>query len=85
MSLTTYGGGCIHEDTTIIAVDSLTADISPYQRVPTHVTACTMELRINARSLLVTFAVPGRATVTIHGRAQPGDSAVTLLRTIQVQ
>ena len=85
VTVTTYGGGCIREDTTIVAVDSLSAEISPYQRIPTGPATCTMELLINRRALLITFAVPGRATIKINGRSQPGDSAVTLFRTLLVQ
>ena len=87
VTVTTYGGGCIREDTTVIAVDSLTADISPYQRMPVDpgMVTCTAELSINRRSLLVTFGVPGRATIKVNGRAVPGDSLVALRRTILVQ
>ena len=86
MMVTTYGGGCIREDTTVITVHSLTADISPYQHIPADPgTVCTAELRINRRSLLVTFNVPGRAAIKVTGRAVPGDSVVTVRRTILVQ
>ena len=85
LTVTTYGGGCILEDTTIVAVDSLSANISPYQRIPTRPATCTAELNINRRALLVTFAISGRATVKIYGRAVPADTAVAFLRSILVR
>ena len=84
LTVTTYGGGCTGEDTTVIAVDSLIADIRPYQRVPTGPETCIAILRVNRRSLLVTFTTRGRATIRVHGRAEPGDSAVTVTRTVLV-
>jgi hypothetical protein len=85
--VTTYGGGCIREDTTVIAVDSLTADISPYQRIPADPgnETCTAELNVNRRLLLVTFSVPGRATIKVNGRAVPCDSVVALRRTVLIR
>lgn len=85
ITVTTYGGGCIREDTTIVVIDSLTAYVTPYQRIPTAPETCTAELNTNRRSLLVAFAVRGRATVKIRGRAVPGDTVIGLLRRILVQ
>jgi len=86
ITVTTYGGGCIGEDTTVVDVHGLHADIVPYQRVynPGANGACTMELRINPRQLQVVFAQPGIASVVVYSRAADG-SLVSISRALAVK
>jgi hypothetical protein len=87
VSLTTYGGGCIVEDTTVVDVRGLRADVVPYQRVltPPPNGACTMELRITRRQQQVVFDQPGVATVRVIGRGESNASLVSVLRTVRVE
>jgi hypothetical protein len=87
VAVTTYGGGCMAEDTTVVLVVGMNADVVPYQRVyhPRADEACTEELRITRREVTVTFAAVGTAVVRVYGRAMPGDSLVTVDRVVQVR
>lgn len=87
VAVTTYGGGCVSEDTTVVQVDGLRADVVPYQRIyqPGVNGACTMELRVTRRMVSVVFASAGRATVRVIGRAKPGDSLVVVERGVLVR
>ncbi len=84
VAVTTYGGGCVGEDTTVTFVEGLHADVVPYQRVITGV-ACTLELRITKRQVAIVFPAAGRATVRVIGRASPGDSVVVVERGVTVR
>lgn len=85
-TVTTYGGGCTREDVTPVTVKGLEADVRPYQLVPVDQnTPCTRELRITPRPVSITFATAGRATVRVRGRTEPGDSAIVVTRTVEVQ
>jgi len=85
--VTTYGGGCVAEDTTVVTVVGMQADVVPYQRVPAigPRTVCTRELRLTRRPAVVTFATAGVATLQVTGRRQPDDVLFTMRRTIRVQ
>lgn len=88
VGVTTYGGGCVREDTTVTTVVGVRADVVPYQLVytPRANEACTLELRINARQVRLTFGTPGPAQVVVTGRvAGPGDSLVRIVRAIDVR
>ncbi len=87
IGVTTYGGGCITEDTTTAIIASRRADVTPYQLVytPRPGEGCTLDLRINRRTVRVTFATAGAAQVVVTGRAQPGDSLVRVVRAITVR
>lgn len=88
LAITTYGGGCISEDTTVVSTSGLLADVVPYQRVYTPkppIEGCTMELRITRRLVPLVFSTPGVATVRVTGRAAPGDSLVQVLRAVVVR
>jgi hypothetical protein len=87
VALTTYGGGCIREDTTEVRVTGLVAEVIPYQLAPREGSSmvCTMELRFNRREIDVVFAERGAATVRIVGVSQPGDSALRIERRVNVR
>ena len=85
--VTTYGGGCVREDTTVASVAGLSAEVVPYQRVyaPRSQEACTSELRITRRSVRLAFAAVGQAKIRVIGRAAPGDSLVAVERRLIVR
>ena len=87
VTVTTYGGGCVAEDTTAVVVHGNMADVVPYQRIyqPKEHEACTMELRINHRQVDVMFAAPGIATVWVYGRGRPDGSLISVLRQVSVE
>jgi len=87
VKVTTYGGGCISEDTTVVKVDGQRADVVPYQRIyqPGPNGACTMELRVTRRQASVVFDAPGSGVVRVIGRAMPGDTLIQVQRTVNVR
>jgi hypothetical protein len=87
IAFTTYGGGCIREDTTEVRVTGLVAEVTPYQLAPREGSSmiCTMELRLTRREVEVVFPGRGTATVRIIGVSQPGDSAMRVERQVSVR
>src|SRR5918997_3946272 len=81
---TSFGGGCIRQDETEVAVSGLTADIRPHRSELPPNTVCTSELRIDQNVAELRFAEPGRARVRIVGLARPGDRPFVLERDIVV-
>ena len=82
-AITTYGGGCIAEDTTFVSVAGMSAEITPMQRIY-YGGACTLELRITRRPVSLVFNQPGVASVRVTGRASPGDSLIAVRRWIEI-
>jgi len=87
VAVTTYSGGCITDDTTIVDVHGQSADVIPFQLVyqPKQNESCSTELQVNSREVLVTFAQPGSATVKIYGRSYPDGGVVIVTRQVTVQ
>lgn len=87
VAVTTYSGGCIHDDTTAVDVLPHLANVVPYQRVyqPRQNEGCTMELRVNRRQVNVVFSEPGPATVTVYGRTYPGGLLTPVTRQLVVE
>jgi hypothetical protein len=89
VKVTTYGGGCIKEDTTVVTVVGARAEIVPYQRIYTPRTnppeACTLELRITQREAQVTFGAPGQSQVEVISRDNPTGPLVHTVRTVDVE
>jgi hypothetical protein len=89
IGVTTYGGGCVSEDTTVVTVTGAQAEIIPYQRVYTpradRSEGCTLELRIARRQVQVTFAAPGRSQVEVISRDNATGPLVHTVRTIDVE
>ncbi len=84
---TSFGGGCIRQDSTEAEVSGLSAEIRPYRLEPTKLppnTACTSELRLNQHLVQLRFGHPGRARVRIVGLARPGDQPFVIERELQV-
>ena len=82
--VTTYGGGCIGEDTTLVDVSEHRADVVPYQRVY-RASVCTLELRVTRRLVQVVIPQTGQATVRFIGRASPGDSLISAERSVSIR
>ena len=88
VTVTTYGGGCISEDTTVVKADGQRADVVPYQRIYNpgpNGGACPSELRITRRQASVVFDAPGSGVVRVIGRAMPGDTLMQVQRTVHVR
>jgi hypothetical protein len=82
-----FGGGCIRQDTIEAAVSGLSAEVRPYRREPTQLppnTACTAELRPDQNVVELRFAEPGHARVRIVGLARPGDQPFVVERDLLV-
>lgn len=82
--LTSFGGGCIRQGITEVAVSGLTADIRPHRIEGPPNAVCSAELRIVQNVAVLRFAEPGRARVRIVGLAQPGDRLLVLERNLLV-
>lgn len=88
VTVRTYGGGCIGRGPTSTAVQGLVAVIEPFDSVVIRLPpnwACTLELRLLEHVATVQFAEPGTATIRILGRREPGDSPLSVERTIVIQ
>jgi hypothetical protein len=81
---TSFGGGCIRQDITEVAVSGLTADIRPHRIEGPPNAVCSAELRIDQNVADLRFGEPGRARVRIVGLAQPGDRLLVLERDLLV-
>ena len=74
VSVRTFGGGCERVGPTEVAIDALRADVTPFDyTVGGPGVECTLQLKFLEHEGLVTFAIPGSATVTIRGKQEPGD------------
>jgi hypothetical protein len=81
---TSFGGGCIRQDSTEVVVSGLTADIRPHRLEGPPNAVCTANLRIDQNGADLRFGEPGRARVRIVGLAQPGDRLFVLERGLLV-
>ena len=82
VGVTTFGGGCIREDTTVVTVRGSQAEVVPYQLVytPKQNEACTLEARVTPRRVRITFATAGSAAVVIRGRTSLEGDPATIVR-----
>jgi hypothetical protein len=88
VTVRTYGGGCIDEGDTEVSVVGRSASVRPYDHFVTHLPpnyACTSDLKLYMHRALLRFDERGVATVAVHGRVRPGDSAIVVLRSVNVQ
>lgn len=85
----TYGGGCIRQGTTEVAVRGRTADLRPRDtRAEAAGVVCTAELRMFRHEASVRFDEPGRATLRIHGVSVSGGGdprPLVITRTVTVR
>lgn len=84
VSVRTYGGGCISEDGTDVHVEDLVVNVRPYD-VHSGANVCTDELRLFDHRTTLTLTEPGLAEIRFHGKEMPGDSMLTVARSIVVQ
>lgn len=84
--VTTYGGDCVLQGDTQVAVNGRVAEIRPFDVFQTNAesAACTRNLVLYAHPATVTFLEQGSATIRIFGRKDPGKVDITVERTIQV-
>jgi len=88
VTVRTYGGGCIDEGDTEVSVAGQAATVRPYDVFVTYLPpnyACTSDLKLYTHRALLRFEQVGPATVTVHGRVRPGDSAVAVHQTVHVR
>jgi hypothetical protein len=88
VTVRTYGGGCIDEGDTEVSLTPRAAEVRPYDIFVTYLPpsyACTDDLRLYSHRAVLRFEEIGPATVTVRGRAQPGDSVIAVQRSVQVQ
>ena len=87
LRFTSFGGGCIRQDTTVAEVSGLSAEVRPYRLEPAELppnTACTSELRLDQDVVQLRFSQSGRARVRIVGLARPGDQPFVIERELHV-
>jgi hypothetical protein len=84
--VTTYGGDCVAQGDTPVAVNGHVAEIRPYDVFQANASSagCNRNLVLFAHSASVTFLEQGTATVRIFGRKDPGKVDITVERIIQV-
>jgi hypothetical protein len=88
VTVRTYGGGCIDQGDTEVSLTRRAAEVRPYDIFVTYLPsnyACTDDLRLYSHRAVLHFEESGPATVTVHGRAQPGDSVLAVQRSVYVR
>ncbi|HSJ08862.1 MAG TPA: hypothetical protein VK928_03090 [Longimicrobiales bacterium] len=65
--VTSYGGGCHRKGDTVVKVDGLVADITPYDRTAPPGTMCTQPLLSFEHVATVRFDRTGGARIRVHG------------------
>ena len=88
VTVRTYGGGCIDQGDTEMSVAGDAATVRPYDIFVTHLPPnymCTDDLRLYTHRALIRFEHSGSATVTVQGRARPGDSTIAVQRSVHVR
>ena len=81
---TSFGGGCIRQDSTEVAVAGLTAVIRPHRLEAPPNAVCSADLRIDQNVADLRFDEAGRARVRIVGLTQPDDRIFVLERDLLV-
>lgn len=88
VAVRSYASGCVGPGETDVALTGLRAEVKPYDyyvtRLPENA-ACTDELRMFEHTATVRFATPGRATVRVRGRREPGGTGRTFERAVVVR
>jgi hypothetical protein len=85
VSIRTYGGGCTSEGGTTVQLHRLSADITPYDLVLLGHRVCVDILYMYEHRGSVVLHEPGVAQLSFHGRQEPGDSLITVVREIVVK
>jgi hypothetical protein len=88
VTVRTYGNGCVDQGDTEVSLVGAMATVRPYDIFVTHLPpnyACTDDLRLYTHRAELHFEQPGPATITIQGRARPGDSTIVVQRVVHVR
>lgn len=85
--VTTYGGDCVLQGDTEIAVNGLLAEVRPFDvfQMDASSVGCNRNLILYAHTASVTFTQQGSATVRIYGRRDPGKVDITVDRSVEVR
>lgn len=84
LRFTSFGGGCIRQDSSEVEVSGLKADIRPHRSELPPSTVCTAELRVDQNLAELRFGEPGQAHVRIVGLARPGNRPFVVDRDLMV-
>ena len=84
VSVRTYGGGCISKARTDVRMEGDTVHVRPFDRHSGH-DVCTDILHMFDHRAQVTLDAAGAFEFVFHGRAEPGDAAVSFHRTVIVE
>ena len=84
VAVRTYGGGCVRQGVSEVAVDRLVAVIEPFDSVHVAAQVCTDELRLFRHVVAVRFTERGTATLQIVGMSRPADDEITVTRHVVV-
>ena len=85
VTVRTYGGGCVRQGVSEVAVNGLTAVIEPFDSVHVAAQVCTDILRLFRHVVAVSFTERGTATLRIVGLSRPADDEITVTRHVVVQ
>lgn len=80
----TYGNGCVSKGSTGVQIAGSSIDVRPYD-VHSGANVCTEVLNMFDHEATVTVEDAGSYAVRFIGRAMPGGSMVTIVRSVVVQ
>lgn len=84
-SVTTYGGGCVHEVRTDVDVGADRVAIYPFDSKPPASATCTADLRLYEHLATFSFASPGTKTIEVHGRRTSSDGDETIVIPLSIE
>jgi hypothetical protein len=83
--VTTFGGGCTSMGVTRTEVNDLIGELRPFDKtVSGRNVNCPDVLRKYTHEATFTFEREGFATIRVHGRSEPGEKSLTLIRRVWV-
>jgi hypothetical protein len=83
VSVRTYGGGCVKQGPTNVAIAGGRAIVTPYD-VDTGASLCTTELRLYTHEAMLRFDDTGTMTIAFRGLRQPEGTQIVEERTVVV-
>lgn len=84
VSVRTYGGGCVSQDTTEVAVADRLAQVVPYD-LHSGEGVCPDVLRTFDHEAVVRFEDEGEAEVRVIGKRMPENAIVAVVRAVVVE
>src|SRR3954463_8882911 len=88
VSVRTFGGGCVDPGDTEIAIVGRVVELRPFDIFTTHLPrgfVCPLNLAVYTHRVSLRLDQTGATTVRAIGRADPGDTAMTVERTVFVR